>query len=117
MEILYINTAVALFNIGCNSFIIFWMNTSSTKRVDLTKGAFFNYEGFGASQFLLALPILLVPIIVYLPFGYLGYKLLGIVFLGLTGLCGIIFRNSLLNIVTNKLMQKKYSMAAGFRSK
>jgi hypothetical protein len=117
VEILYINTAVALFNLGGNAFIIFLMNTSSTKRVDLTKGAFFNYEGFGASQFLLALPILLVPVLIYAPFGFLEYRMVGIIVLGVIGLAGIIFHNHLIDYIAGKLMQKKYKMANGFRSK
>lgn len=117
IEILYINTAVALFNIGGNSFIIFLMNTGSTKRVDLTKGAFFNYEGFGASQFLLAIPILIAPILIYAPFGFFEYRILGVVVLGLIGLSGIIFRNHFIDYVANKMMKRKYKMAEGFRSK
>ena len=61
--------ACALFNLGVNSFVLMFSATYNVKRIELTKGAFFNYEGVGANQFVMLLPLLLIPIFIYLPFG------------------------------------------------
>ncbi|MEL7122994.1 MAG: DUF5687 family protein, partial [Bacteroidota bacterium] len=83
--------------------------------IDLTKGAFFNYEGVGASQFVMILPLMFGPVLLYLPFSLVGYPWGGIAFLAIVGVIGIFFRNYLLDFVANQFEKRRYSIVTGFR--
>jgi len=114
-KILLVHLAAALFNLGVNIFIILNMSMWEPKKMDLKKGATFNYQGIGAAQWLMGIPILLGPYAVYVPFSLMGNGNTGLVAVGTAGLIGIAFHKQLLNITTRRLMEKKYSMAASFR--
>ncbi len=107
--------AVALYNIGVNSFVTMYFSTYNTKRIDPERQAFFNYEGVGASQFLYVIPLFLGPILIYLPFGASGYPYAGLAAIALCGLVGILFRNQLLDALTNQFRARKYIITSGFK--
>jgi hypothetical protein len=50
-----------LWNLGINTTIVLYFANRNYKRIDLSKGASFNWEGVGASQLLLSFPLLLFP--------------------------------------------------------
>ncbi len=103
-----------LFNIGVNSFIVMFFSTYNVKKVDLEKGAFFNYEGVNASQFAMILPVLLVPILLYLPFGMLKLPYVGLGLIGLLGVLGIVFREQLLDMLYRKFISRKHILTSSF---
>lgn len=108
--------ACGLFNVGVNTIILMYSATYNVKKIELTKGAFFNYEGVGANQFVMIIPLILVPILIYMPFGILGQRLLGIAVIGILGIIGIIFRDRLITLVENQFQRRKYTMSAGFKA-
>jgi hypothetical protein len=108
--------ACALFNLGVNSFVLMFSATYNVKRIELTKGAFFNYEGVGANQFVMLLPLLLIPIFIYLPFGIWANKYVGLAVLAIIGIIGIVFRDRLLDQVVRQFEKRKYAMSAGFKA-
>lgn len=108
--------ASALFNVGINSIILMYAATYNVKKVELTKGAFFNYEGVGANQFVMILPLLLIPIFVYLPFGIWVNKYIGLAVLAGLGVIGIVFRDRLIDMVVRQFQQRKYTISSGFKS-
>lgn len=114
-DIFLINTMTYLYNIGFLSFVLFYVATFSKKRMDLSKGATFNYQGMGASHWLSMLPAFLLPVIIYLPFHFTGYKNGGLLFIGALGLAGLLFSKLLLNVVYKQFLNKRYDMAEGFR--
>ncbi|WP_210462624.1 DUF5687 family protein [Rufibacter roseolus] len=114
-KIMLINTACFLYNIGVNTFVVLYLSTYNKKRIDLSKSASFNWQGVGASQFILMLPALLLPILVYLPFGLMDKPWWGIAAVGIIGLLGFLFHRQLLGIVVNRFQREKYAIAAGFR--
>jgi hypothetical protein len=114
-RILFINFSCLLFNLGVNSFILLLLTENNKKRVDLSKSAMMNYEGFGLTQFILGIPLLGLPALIYLPFSLLDRPTLGYVFIALAGICGIILREPILAYLARRLAKKKYVMAAGFR--
>ncbi len=114
-KILLIHAVATSFNIGVNSFVILNMAMWEPKKIDLSKGSSFNFEGVGAAQWLMGFPILLGPYVFFLPFSLMGYSEMGLVAVGVAGLMGILFRKQLLNYTTARLMKKKYYMAANFR--
>lgn len=114
-KIMAINTACFLYNIGVNTFVILFMSTYNKKRIDLSKSASFNWQGVGASQFIMMLPTLVLPILIYLPFGLMDQPWWGIAAIGLAGLLGFIFHKQLMGLVVKRFQREKYKIAAGFR--
>lgn len=114
-KILFINAAMALYNVGVNTIVIMNMAMWKPKKIDLKKGATFNYEGVGAAQWLMGFPLMVGPYLFYLPFGMAGYRTMGLLSIALMGVIGIVLRPYLLNLTANRLLKLKYSIAAGFR--
>ncbi len=109
--------AVGIYNIGINSFLLMFFSTYNTKRIDLGKQAFFNYEGVGASQFVMVLPVMVLPILVYLPFGIWGQPNWGIIAIAGLGVIGILLRQYLINLVVKQFEKRKYKIITGFRER
>ena len=61
-DILVLNIACALYNMGVNAPILIYAGSFNKKRIDLDKSPFMNYQGTGASQWLVSIPLLLMPI-------------------------------------------------------
>jgi len=114
-DILLMNSMTFLYNIGFLSYILLYIATFSKKRMDLSKGAAFNYQGLGASHWLSMLPAFLMPVFIYLPFSWMNYPTAGMIFIGALGVAGLMFSKSLLNVILKQFMNRRYSMAEGFR--
>lgn len=114
-KILLIHAAMALFNIGVNIFVVMNVAMWEPKKIDLKKGATFNYEGVGAAQWLLGIPLLFGPYLFYLPFSLMGYPITGILAVGVVGLIAILFRTYLLEVTVRRVEKRRYTIAAGFR--
>jgi hypothetical protein len=114
-KIILINLAAVLFNLGVNIFVVFYFSVLNKNRIDLSRSSAFNWQGVGASKFVMMLPLLLLPLLIYAPFGYLGQPYWGIFAIGLMGLLGFVFHRTLLHLVANRFLEHKYKMAAGFR--
>ncbi len=116
-KILMINFIATLFNMGISSIFVLLMSTNNKKRLDLSKGAAFNYQGVSATQFLISFPVMLIPLLIYLPFWAFGYYNNGLYAIGVFGLLGIIFNKSLLKLAVNRFMERRYIIGEGFRKK
>ena len=114
-NIVFNHAMLTLFNMGVNIFIILNMAMWGPKKLNLAKGGSMNYEGIGAAQWVMGIPILISPYIIYTPFAIAGRADLGVVALGLIGLIGIVLRPYLLTRTTKRLERLKYSIAEGFR--
>ena len=115
-DIIAINLAAFLFNIGINIPVIMRLSMYSPKKIDLNRGAAFNYEGVGAAQWLMMLPVLIGPYLIYGPFSIAGYKNYGIVAVGAVGLIGFLFHRQVLNALTKTFTEKRHQISAGFRA-
>ncbi|MEA3480293.1 MAG: DUF5687 family protein [Bacteroidota bacterium] len=116
-KILLINTVTFLYNIGTLSFILLFVATYNKKRMDLSKGATFNYQGMGASNWFAMIPAFLLPVFIYLPFSLAGLSYTGLIFIGVLGLIGLVFYKTFLNLIFKQFMKRRYIMADGFREK
>lgn len=114
-NILMMHVAMTLFNIGINTFVILNLAMWSPKKVDLKKGVTFNYEGVGAAQWVMSIPIIFGPYLFYTPFSIAGRPGLGMLAVSIAGIIGIAFRRQLIDLTTKRLMARKYSIAGGFR--
>lgn len=116
-EILLINFCVYVYNVGFMSFMLLYMATFNKNRMDLSKGAAFNYQGMGASNWLGMLPAMLIPILLFAAFNYFGLKYMGIVSISVLGIIGLLFNKSIMSILLKQFEKRKYIMAEGFREK
>ena len=117
LDILLINTTMFIYNIGILSFILLYMATFNKNRMDLSKGAAFNYQGLGASNWLAMLPAMLLPIGLYHLFAFFDLPMFGIAVIGVLGLIGLLFSKSIMEILVHQFEKRKYIMAEGFRKK
>jgi len=115
-KILLINLAAFLFNIGINVFVVFYFSVLNKNRIDLSKSSAFNWQGVGASKFVMMLPLILLPLLIYAPFGFMNLPYWGIFAIGLVGLTGFVFHRPLLQLTANRFLAHKYKIAAGFRN-
>ena len=115
-RILLLNFAAWLFNCGINIFVILFLGSFNTKRVDMSKGGFFNYEGVTAVHFILIIPTLGFPVIIYWLVSILVNPEAGIVVVGLIGLAGLIFHRQLIDIVARQFQARKQKILHGFRN-
>jgi len=116
-KILFINIASWLFNIGVNSFVLLLFGTFNRKRIELTKGAAFNYQGTGATQFLITIPLLVLPLLIHIPFRLSGIPYIGLIVIGGIGVMGLIFHKYFLKLLVNRFETVRHKMAKGFRQK
>ena len=116
-EILLINTACMLFNIGFLVPGLLFFATYNKKTMVLTKGSSFNYQGVGATHFLVMLPIFLFPIMLYMTFKWLGHPNGGLMAIGFIGLVALALRKWIIQMIVDNLKEKKYIMADGFRQR
>jgi len=112
-----IHFVMYLWNLGINTTIVLFFANRNYKRIDLTKGASFNWEGVGASQLLLSFPLLILPYLVYLPFKFAGYTDLGLAVMAVLGTVFIITRSFWIKKLEADFNKKRYKIAEGFRNK
>ncbi len=115
MKVLLINTATFLFNLGFLSMLLMYFSSNSRKRMDMTKSSAFNYQGLGASNWIMVLPFFLLPVLIWAPFSILGIPEWGVVSIGLIGIISLAFHKSLMKIVVKRFETKKHIIAEGFR--
>lgn len=114
-DVLLVHFVCFLFNMGITIHLIIYMSLWKPKPMDLDKGAFFNYEGIGVAQFLMAIPLLVVPYLIFLPPALLVGDYFGLAVLGVLGTTGIIFYDRLSDICVDKLAQNRYQISSSFR--
>ena len=114
-EILFINLAGTLYNIGINTFIVMNMAMLDTTKLSLRGGGALNYEGAGAAQWLIGIPFLFGPIIIYAPFSLMGYEALGIAIVGFVGMIGIILHKKNIDFTHKRFLDRRYIIASSFR--
>lgn len=116
-HVIFVHFCMYLWNIGVNTVIVLFFANRNYKRIDLSKGASFNWEGVGATQLLMGLPILLAPFVIYWPSSWLGHADIGLILLGITGTVFVLTRNYWIKQLQADFEEKKYTIAEGFRNK
>ncbi|MEP0711576.1 DUF5687 family protein [Algoriphagus sp.] len=114
-KFLLIHFATFLFNAGIMIHMIIYLALWKPKPMDLNKGAMFNYEGVGAAQFLMIIPMMIAPYVIYLPFALLFNMYAGLAAMGTLGVVGILFFKPLSNININRVLKHRYEISSSFR--
>ncbi|MFC3878539.1 DUF5687 family protein [Algoriphagus namhaensis] len=114
-KFLLIHFVTFIFNIGVLIHLLIYVALWKPKPMDLNKGAMFNYEGVGAAQFLIIIPLIVIPYAIYLPFALLINDYVGLAALGSVGLLGLIFSKKLININVKRVLNQRYEVSSSFR--
>lgn len=115
IKVLIINTATFLFNLGFLSFLLMYFSSNSKTRMDMSKSSAFNYQGMGASNWIMILPFFLLPILIWLPFNMIGLPYWGVAAIAIIGIISMAFHRTLMKIVVNRFIKRKYIISEGFR--
>ncbi|WP_299127123.1 DUF5687 family protein [uncultured Winogradskyella sp.] len=113
-KILIAHLAAAIYNIGVNSHVILWGGSFNRKKIDLDKKAAFNYQGTGAVQWLIGIPLMLVPMGL---FGLINWLLgfeAAVATLVIFGILGIVLHKKLMRFITQRYLDSKYKMIDAF---
>ncbi|MDB5159112.1 MAG: hypothetical protein JWR50_3819 [Mucilaginibacter sp.] len=116
-RVLLIHFIMYLWNMGVTVNIVLYFANRNAKRIDLSKGASFNWEGVGATQLMLSFLLLLPPLIIYIPFKYFGYTDLGLAVIGAIGLTGTLTRGFWIKFLEADFYKRKFTILEGFRNK
>ncbi len=114
-KIVYMHLTAFIFNVGVNVYLLLFLATFNTKRVDLTKSSAMNYQGTTYKSFLIVLPIMFVPMLIVGVLSSLASMTVALWVLTILGLTGILLRNQLITLCVNQFNRRKYKLAEGFR--
>ncbi|RZL50248.1 MAG: hypothetical protein EOP00_05280 [Pedobacter sp.] len=114
-KLLLLHLAAYLYNIGFATVIVLYFATLNYKRLDISKSASFNWQGVGATQWILGFPLLLIPFIIYLPFGFANMPYWGLIALAAFGLITLLMRNFWVTLIVKRFEKQRYKIAEGFR--
>jgi len=114
-NILLINMVAALYNIGVNVPILLYSGSFNKKKIDLDKSPFMNYQGTGAMQWLVSIPLMVVPVFIFWLLDYfIGFEAALIGLSGL-GVLGLLVRPDLMEYIAGVYRKRKYAMINGFK--
>jgi hypothetical protein len=114
-HILTLNLACAIYNLGINIPVLLFAGSYNKKRVDLEKSPFMNYQGTGATQWIIGLPLMLIPTLVFYGFSKIFNAQIATIVLASIGIIGLVFRNFLMNKISDGYRKRKYDTINGFK--
>lgn len=113
-KILAAHFAAAIYNVGVNSYVILIGGSYNRKKINLDERAAFNFQGTGAVQWLIGLPLMILPVIIFAIFHYTISFEAGLIALAALGLTGIVLHQKLMRFITKKYLASKYQMISAF---
>lgn len=115
-KVFYIHLAVMLYNIGVNSWVIFGLGLNSKRAIELNQRAAFNYQGVGATQWLITFPVLFGPLAVFGIISWIFSNEVGYMVLGSLGIIGIVLHPRLIDYFTRQYLKRKHRMIANYKA-
>ncbi|KJF41865.1 DUF5687 family protein [Draconibacterium sediminis] len=115
-KVLYIHLVVMLYNVGVNSWVIFALGLNSKKAIELNQRAAFNYQGVGATQWLMSFPVIFGPVALYGLLSWAFGSITAYVVFGSLGLIGIILHPRLIDYFTRQYLKRKHKMIYNYKS-
>ncbi|WP_299332700.1 DUF5687 family protein [uncultured Psychroserpens sp.] len=113
-KILLAHFAAAVYNIGVNTHVILYGGSFNRKKIDLNQRAAFNYQGTGAVQWIIGIPLMLLPLAIFgITYAIAGFEI-GCVVLTVLGIAGIVLHQKLMKFITQKYLDSKYKMIDAF---
>lgn len=115
-KIIYTHLAMLFYNLGINIPLLFFIGLYSKKRLDINQSSVMNYQGVGAAQWLVGLPMFLIPIGLFylfkLAFGDVGaYAALGVL-----GLIGVLLHSVVIDFFAKKYLKQKHQLIKNYKN-
>jgi hypothetical protein len=114
-KILLINMVCAVYNIGVNIPILLYAGSFNRKKIDLDKSPFMNYQGMGATQWIVGLPLMVMPLLIFWIINKFVSFESALAVLFILGVMGLILRNRAINFIAERYKRQKYAMIEGFK--
>ncbi len=113
-KIFLLNIVCAIYNIGVNIPVLLYAGSFNRKRIDLNKTSFMNYQGTGAAQWLVGIPLMAIPVLIFWMCNkFISFEVGIAVLLGL-GFLGLFLRNHAIQFIAVLYKRNKYAMINGF---
>lgn len=113
---MFLLTALLLFNLGPNSFIVMLLALLNDARVDLDAGTFLNYQGMKGSQFVMTLLFVLIPVLIFVLIWRMANETIAIIILASLGIIFIASSNWWLGkYIATAFLSRKYKSLEGYR--
>lgn len=113
-NLLLLHVTFLFYNAGVTSVLMLALAVRNQRRVNISKsGSFFNYEGFSAMHWLWILPTITPPAILLYFLQSISWTAL--LFIGGIGVTSLVLSKRWSLYFTDRLLNKKYVMASGFR--
>jgi len=113
-KILAAHFAAAIYNVGVNSHVILFGGSFNRKKINLDERAAFNFQGTGAVQWLIGIPLLVFPMLIFGLINWLiGFEV-AVGVLVFLGLIGIVFHQKIMKIIVKKYAVSKHKMIEAF---
>lgn len=103
-------------NLSLGAYTVLWLSAYNTRPINPDKNAFMNWEGIGASQFLVTLPTFVVPALIYFGFESLFGWLWGLAAIGGLSLIVLLFHRPVMRAVARHLASRKHTLLHHFKS-
>lgn len=113
-KILLAHFAAAVYNIGVNSHVMLYGGSFNRKKIDLNQRAAFNYQGTGAVQWIIGIPLMILPVLIFALFYWLINFEAGIAVLIVMGIAGMVFHKKIMNYITQRYLNSKHVMINAF---
>lgn len=113
-KVLIVHFAAMIYNVGVNTHVIMYGGSFNRKKINLDQKAAFNYQGTGAVQWLIGIPLMVLPMGIFAALNYfINFETAVTVLISL-GFLGIVFHKKIMEAITNKYVKSKYKMIAAF---
>jgi len=113
-KILLAHFAAAVYNIGINSHVILYGGSFNRKKIALDQRAAFNFQGTGAVQWIIGIPLMILPMIIFGVLYLLTTFEIAVGVIIVLGLLGIAFHQKIMRFITKKYQASKYKMIDAF---
>lgn len=114
-QIMYMHISAFIYNIGVNIYLLLYLTTYNTKRVDLSKSSAMNYQGTSFKSFLIIMPIMFIPMILMALISMIFSSTIALWTLCALGTAGILLRKPLISLCVKQFNNRKYMLTEGFR--
>jgi hypothetical protein len=114
-NVLGANLACAVYNLGINIPVLMFAGSFNKKRIDLEKSPLMNYQGTGASQWIVGLPLFLIPGLLFYGFSEIFNPETGVIAIATFGFIGLLCRNFIMDAITKGYQTRKYATLNGFK--
>jgi hypothetical protein len=113
-KVLLVHFAAMIYNVGVNTHVILYGGTFNRKKINLDEKAAFNFQGTGAVQWIIGIPLMLLPMAIFGLINWLISFEIATATIAIMGFTGIALHKKLMTAITKKYIANKYVMIHAF---